>query len=100
MTTLSTTQIPSNINTVEKLLLWGALLLQKNNPTLAVVETANTNPEKVAQVAMIRADDDTIRAILRLSIPIDPNYASNTAKFWENALELANIAIPTSFETD
>ncbi len=101
MTTLVTsTDIPTNINTVEKLVLWCVLLLQKNNPTKAVLEIANGTPEKVAQVALIKADDETIRVILRASIEVDPAYAEVTGKFWEKARELSNTAIPASYKTN
>jgi len=101
MTTINiATDIPSNINTVEKLALWCCLVLQKNNPTKAVVEIANGTPEKCAQVALIRADDDSIRSVLRLSLEIASDYAEVTTKFWESALELSNVDIPAAYKSN
>ncbi|MEM1971508.1 MAG: hypothetical protein QXM92_03500 [Candidatus Anstonellales archaeon] len=100
MTAFNRNDLPGSIDTVEKLALWCALVLQKVNPTKAVLETANANPERVAQVALIRADDDTIRAVCRLSIEIDPSYGDRKVKFWQNARELSNVDIPASFKTD
>lgn len=98
MSQLTLTWIPTTINTVEKLALWVAFVLQKVNPTKAIVEQANTDPINVCSVSIFRADDQSLRALLRLNIPIDSNYAESTLPMWLNALEISNTDIPADYK--
>ena len=100
MTALNvSTDIPSNINTLEKLAVWVGLALERCNPTLKILEAPETEPQRVAQAVLIRADDATHRTIIRASIPISSDYASNsTVKFWQNAVEISNVALPTAYK--
>lgn len=100
MTTYTPANLPSNINTVERLALWSGLLLSRLNPTLSVLEVANATPEKAAQISFFRAADNSLRVNIRLSIPIDGTYETQVRKFWENAQELSNTAIPTAFTSN
>lgn len=99
MTAFTTANIPSTVNSLEKLAAWVGLALTQINPSLAVLESANEST-KVAQTALFRASDNTVRLSIRLSIPIDPNYGVNTAKFWGNAQDLSNTALPTAYTTN
>ena len=94
-----TTDIPSNINTLERLAAWAILALRRVNPTLKILETSTTNPERVAQTALIQAEDDTLRLICRASLQVDPAYADDkTTKLWMHALELSNTDLPDAFK--
>ena len=96
MTTLTLSQIPSNINTLEKLALWTALTLRALNGGNAIVEANGLLPEPVAQCPVIETQNNGVRHIVRLNIGLNPNYASDkTKKLWEFAEELTGGALPT-----
>ena len=96
-----TTDIPSNINTLERLAMWAIMALQRVNPTKQVIEQSNVEPENVAQNAIFQASDDTIRFFGRVSIEVDPSYAEdNSVKIWIKAKDLSNTELPASFKTN
>ena len=95
------TDIPTNINTLERLAAWVGLALRRVNPTLAVVEVPEASPEKVAQAAVVQADDGSTRLFIRLSIKFDPAYSEdNTIKLWEHAQEFSNTELPAAFKSN
>ena len=102
MTTIDiTTDIPNNINTLERLATWAILALRRVNPTQQVLEIPGGNPERVVQAAIIQADDDTIRFFGRVSIAIESDYAEdNENKLWMKSLELSNTVLPDAFKQD
>lgn len=100
MTTFVTTNIPSNVNTLERLAAWVGLALNRVNPTLSILESANQNPERVAQAFFYRAADNSLRLTLRITLEVDATYSTQTRKFWENALEISNTALPTQFTSN
>ena len=94
-----TTEIPSQINTLERLAMWACMSLRRVNPTLAVIEIADQPSEKVVQTALVQADDGSIRFVGRVSIEITPDYAEdNTTKLWTKAMELSNTVLPVGFK--
>lgn len=94
------TDIPSNINTLERLFLWCGYSMAYVNPTLGVLETYD-RAEKVAQAAIFQAADDTYRALVRSTIPLDPNFMTDrTVKAWMFAQEISNTALPASFKSN
>ena len=98
MTALNTTQIPNQINTVERLMAWAGLALGFINPTKAVVEAAGENAERVMQSFVLRADDGTERLIIRASLPLDANWRSNDSQaFWLNVNDLENVDLPAAY---
>lgn len=94
------TDIPSQINTVEKLHLWSGSLLFAVNPTLTIIEGIGYT-ERAAQCGnyWVAADSKT-RAIVRASLAIDPTYLSATGKIWTFAQELSGTTIPTNFKAN
>lgn len=102
MTTINlATDIPASINTLERLAMWSLMALRRVNPTLSVTEVANQPAEKVAQTALIQADDNKIRFIGRVSIDIPNDYAEdNSVKLWMKANELSNTALPDAYKQD
>ena len=93
------TDIPSDINTLERLAMWTLMALRRVNPTLSVIEIANVPSERVAQTALVQADDNTIRFIGRVSLEIPNDYADdNTKKLWTKAKELSNTALPEAYK--
>ncbi|PSB27466.1 glucose-6-phosphate dehydrogenase [Chlorogloea sp. CCALA 695] len=102
MTALTiSTDIPTNINTLEKLAAWVGLALERCNPSTKILESPNSEPQRVAEAVLIRADDATHRMIIRVSIPINDGYAENSlVKFWQNALEINSTALPTAYKAN
>lgn len=96
-----TTDIPAQINTLERLVTWSIMALRRCNPTLSVTEVADQTSEKVAQSALIQAGDGKVRFIGRVSIEMSPDYAEdNTNKLWTKAFELSNTELPTAYTQD
>ena len=100
MTTLDiSTDIPSNINTLERLAAWSIMALRRVNPTQKVLEVADTSPVQVAQAAIVQADDGSIRFFGRVSISVESDYAEdNVNKLWMKAEELSNTTLPEAFK--
>ncbi|NJN89363.1 MAG: glucose-6-phosphate dehydrogenase [Leptolyngbyaceae cyanobacterium SL_5_14] len=101
MTALAiSTDIPSAINTVEKLHAWSALLLSNVNPQVIVVEGVGYT-ERAAQAGVFYvAADNKHRILTRHSIQMSPDYMNGNAKIWQYAMELSTIAIPASFKAN
>ena len=98
MTALDKSQIPNDINTLERLQAWCSLTLGFINPTKAIVEAAGENPELVCQSFILRADDGSERLITRTALSLDPNWRSQSAEpFWNNVTDLANVDIPEAY---
>lgn len=101
MTALNiSTDIPTGINSLEKLTVWLGTLMAKLNPTKETREVPNADPERCSQSYLIKDDDGVTRVIVRLSIPINADFASSAAKFWTHALDLSNTEIPAAFKTN
>lgn len=100
MTAFTTSNIPTNINTVEKLASWVGLLLARLNPTLSVLEQQNAQGERVCQASIFRASDGTIRLVVRLSMPLNDDYDTATTKVWESTQAISNTAIPAAYTSN
>lgn len=102
MTTINIgTDIPTSINTLERLAAWSIMALRRVNPTQKVLEVADTTPVNAAQAALIQADDGSVRFFGRVSISVESDYAEdNVNKLWMKAEELSNTALPEAFKTN
>lgn len=98
MTTIAiATQIPSQINTLEKLHVWSGLALANINPALSAIEGVGYT-ERCAQAGIFYvAADNKYRGLVRASIQMSPDYLAGGAKLWTFAQELSNTAIPVIF---
>lgn len=98
MTALAiSTQIPSQINTVEKLHTWSGLVLASVNPSATALEGVGYT-ERCAQAGIFYvAADNKYRALLRHSLQVSPDYLAGGAKLWTFTQELSNTAIPSIF---
>jgi len=95
------TQIPSDINTVEKLYVWALLLLDNQASGVDIKEDDGILPVPSVQAQIVRVADDSKRFIGRASIKLHEEYATNnTVKLWQHALELVNTSIPSNFTTN
>lgn len=91
------TQIPSQINTLEKLAAWTGLALANINPALTAIEGVGYT-ERVSQAGIFYVQaDNKYRALIRLSIQMSPDYLAAGGKLWTYAQELSNTAIPAIF---
>jgi|GEM_PF-1319693 len=98
MTALSLNQIPSDINTLERLHAWCSLTLGFINPTKAIVESAGENPEAVCQTFTLRADDGKELLVTRTSLPLDPDWRANSIEpFWNLVTDLVDVDIPEAY---
>lgn len=94
------TQIPSQINTVEKLHLWSGLLLANINPAVTAIEGTGYT-ERCAQAGVFYVAADTkYRSLIRCSIQMSADYLAGGAKLWTYAQELSNTTIPTIFTSN
>jgi hypothetical protein len=101
MTTLALTQIPSNINTLEKLHAWSTLALRAANGPKTATEGEGYLPERVAQAPIIETPNDGIRMVSRVSIQIDPSiFSDKSKKAWEFANELTIGTMPVPFTSN
>lgn len=93
------TDIPTNIDTVEKLAVWTANVLSSLNLTTTALEAAGYS-QRVAQSGVFYVDvDNRHRSLIRLSIPMSPEHLAGANNNWVYAEELSNAPIPTNFKT-
>lgn len=101
MTAFSSADLPSTINTVEKLAVWAALVLNHVNPTLTVVEMTGS-AERAATSGpfyIVAGSEPGWRQISRQSIKLNANWQRGVGKLWTHAEDLSNAAIPTEFKS-
>lgn len=101
MTALLATDIPSSINSLEKLAVWTATVLNHLNTNLTVIEqTGSAQLAATASPFFITASDPTTwRYIARQSIALDKNWQRGNGKIWTFAQDLSSAAIPTEFKS-
>lgn len=101
MVAFTPTDIPSSINSVEKLTVWCATILQNLHPELTVIEAAGQN--QLAQTAapyFITVSDPPVwRYVARSSIQLNSNWQRGSSKLWTHAIDLSSQSIPTEFKT-
>jgi hypothetical protein len=100
MTAFAVSDIPSNINTLEKLGAWVGLALTRCNPNKKVLESPGETPIRVCEAVTIKDDANDYRLVIRLVLPLAPGYAEATTKFWESAIEIDTAALPTAFKSN
>lgn len=99
MTAITKADIPSDIDTVEKLAAWCGFILSSLNPSTTAVEGVGIS-ERVAQsnIFYIGADNKD-RLLIRLSLQYDPEYRAGGLKPWQYAMEISSTALPTNFKS-
>jgi len=94
------TQIPSQIDTLEKLAAWVSLTLANINSAQTAIEGQGyTERVSQANIYYIQADAK-YRIITRQSIVMSANYLAGGTKLWQHAQELSTTAIPTLFSSN
>jgi hypothetical protein len=97
MTTYLPANLPSTVNTVEKLALWacGVLYQLHKNTRYQESDASPLIPRVTAQDGLAANGEECM--IIRISIPLNPVWRESTTKFFVEALELSNAAIPAAF---
>ena len=92
--------IPSAINTVEKLNAWTSLVLANINPQLSAVEGVGYT-ERCAQSGVFYvAADNKYRLLSRTSLQMGSDYLAGGSKMWTFTQELSTTAIPAIFKAN
>lgn len=94
------TQIPSHIDSLEKLAVWCGLALGNLNAGLTAIEGVGYT-ERVSQAGIFYVQaDNKYRALIRHSIEMSPDYLAGGSKLWTYAQQLSNTAIPNLFTSN
>ena len=89
MTALNiTTDIPSNIDSLEKLAVWAGNCLFALNPNVNAVEGENFSQRSAQAGTYYIAATNITRHVGRQSIPLTIDYVTGTGKQWLYALHL------------
>lgn len=97
MTDLTPSEIPDVIDTAEELTAYALMLLARVNPDLRILEVQGESTQAV-QLSVTKADDGSDRLIGRVSIALNPEYATDTSvPLYAQAKELSNVAAPSAF---
>lgn len=97
-----TTQIPTNINSVERMNLWAILLYKKimGNKKYEEVEGQGATVNYVETFYQQVGDGRTF-AVMRVAIPLSDDYATDTTvKLWMKAADAVDAALPAAYTTN
>ena len=93
MTALTLANIPSSINTYERLAFWVAQCLQDTTNGLSVNVITNEGSVPRCQVQLSKIADGTDTAIVSLYLPVDWDALNNSsAKTWMAAGDVSTAA--------
>ncbi|OUL36362.1 glucose-6-phosphate dehydrogenase [Nostoc sp. T09] len=100
MTAFTTADIPSQIDTVEKLASWCGAILFNVNPSVTAIEGTGYS-ERVSQWGRfwVPADSKT-REIIRLSLEVSSSYINADGKPWTFVQPISSTAIPANFKSN
>jgi hypothetical protein len=91
MTTLNLANIPSNINTYERLAVWVMQALQNIANGQQVNVLPNATPQSMVQVQLAVTEDNVPRFILSGYLPVNlAELNSSTAKTWMATIDIAS----------
>jgi len=97
ITTAQVDTLKASLNTVEKWVTWGGLLLHRQNKILRVNEVENYS-DFALQATMATDFDGNVRLYLRQAIKLDPDFPTkNPGRLWLNALDFPATELPTAF---
>lgn len=97
MTAFTSANLPSTINTVEKLAAWscGILYQLHKNSRYQESDESPLVPLVTAQDGL--AADKTERVIFRLSLPLQDEWRTTPGDFYNLVNDMSNAGIPPSF---
>lgn len=97
MTAITTSQIPTSVNSAERLAAYAALLLARMNPDLRILEVSGAS-QKAIEVTVFPADDGKYRLAVRISLELDADFATDITKaFYLKVKDLSNTPLPAGF---
>jgi surface antigen len=100
MTAFNTSQIPSSVNTLEKLAVWAITALQYMYPT-AVSEEGEGFVEKTVSSNTFYVQSANRHVFLgRVSLGVSPDRVVGGAKHWTYAQDVGTDALPVIFTTN
>ena len=89
--------IPSHINTYERLLIWAAMACQSISNGMEVNVIDNKGNQPIAQVQVYRTADRVDRFVVTAYVPVDYDALNSTSeKTWMAALDIATAAPHTN----
>lgn len=99
MTAFNKNQLPSSVDTLEKLIVWAGTASYQINKIVTAVEGAGA-AQKVTQFGIFNVEqNNTNRVILRQSLELNEDFAINGKPIWEEVKELSQDVIPTVFSS-
>lgn len=94
------TDVPSQIDSLEKLAYWAISALATINPTMVVVEGQGYS-ERAAQAGTFYVQvDNKFRFLGRVSLQMSSDYLAGGAKAWQFAQDLSNSPMPAIFKSN
>lgn len=99
MTAFTPTDIPSSVNSLEKLHVWSATILNHLYPgTTIVEESGRAELQAQSSTFMIsQFDPPEWHNISRVNIRVNRNW-QRQGKLWEHAADIGSMSIPTEFK--
>lgn len=92
--------IPSGIDTLEKLVAWSILCSQNLFGQQTYQELNGGLLEREIDASLVRVADDSIRLIFRGGLKFDPNYVTGGGKLWNYALPWNSVSIPAAYKVN
>lgn len=101
MTAFQPTDLPSSINSVEKLAVWCSTVLNHLYPAATTIEAAGSASRSAtaAPFFVTATDPPGWIHISRVSVQLNANWQRGTSDIWENAIDLGSASIPTEFKS-
>jgi len=98
VTALNLANIPSHINTYERLMVWCSQALQNIANGQEVNVQQNADPQQIASCSLVTTTDGVYRAMCIAYIPVDQSELNSpTEKTWMAAQDLGTAAPHVSF---
>ena len=94
-----TTDLPSTVDTVEKLFVWTASLLGEVLPEELIKLTGSTNPITRLDYGISQDFEQKSNYAASFYIPLSDDWRSSGNKIWEEAEELSELAIPAAYKS-
>jgi hypothetical protein len=94
------TDIPTNINSVEKLSVWCGNVLHTLYPEVSVAEGDNYTQRAAQSNPYYIASANLHRNVARQSIELDPNFAIGASKPWSYAKDLGTKTLTADMKAN
>lgn len=95
------TDIPSSINTLEKLSMWASLVLNNLYPEVTIIEAPGTSSIQASSAPFIANDGTNLYwiNISRNTFRLNRNWQRGSQKIWTFTEDIGTIAIPAEFKS-